>query len=89
MGHGTLREVRDELGDPRRGPGWVGGTSERSRTGRGPPGDAGWVGGPSGRSGTGRVTLQRVKEPSERSGQGRGTLGEVQDWERAPRGGPR
>ena len=32
---GTLGAVWDGLGDPRRGPGWVGVPSGRSRTGRG------------------------------------------------------
>ena len=35
MGQGTLREVRDESGDPPKGPGWVRGPSGRFGTGRG------------------------------------------------------
>ena len=35
IGWGTLREVRDGLGDPREFPGGVGGPSGRSGTGRG------------------------------------------------------
>ena len=43
-GQGTFKEVRDGSGDPRGGPGRVGGHSERSK-------------GPSVKSGTGQGTL--------------------------------
>ena len=68
---GTLRELWDELGEPRRGPRWVGEPSEMSRTGWGtlgevrdgsvdPRGGPGRVGKPMRRSGTGRGTLEEV-----------------------------
>ena len=72
MGQRTINEVRDWLGDPRGGPGRVGGPTGRSGTGlrtygevRDELGDPweglGQVGGPSGRSGTGWWT-PRVPE---------------------------
>ena len=85
-------KVRDDLGDPCGGAVWVGDTSEKSGTGRGP---LGW-------SGMGRWTLREVQDgsgdPTEGSGQGwktsgmsgmgRGTLGKIRDGSMDHRGGP-
>ena len=76
MGRRTLGEVWNRLGDPRRGPGRVGGPSRMSGT---VPWTLG-VGEPFARYGTGR-------EPSGRSGTARGILGEVLDRSGDPREG--
>ena len=100
--HRTLREVRDGSEDHREGLGRVGGTSGRSKMGRGTLRDVrdgsgdtwgglGWVGGPSGRSGTGRDprgSPRRVWGTNRRSGTGWGTLMEVWDGSREATGGP-
>ena len=63
-GRRTIGEVRDGSGDPKEGPGWVGGPLGRSGTGRG---FLRWFGtgrGPSRSSGTGRETLREVRAGS-------------------------
>ena len=104
MGRGTLGEVRDRSGDPRKGPRWVGEIS-KVQDGLGEHREgAGRLGGTSSRSKTGRGNLGEVRDglsylwgvqddsqdprngpgyvggPSGRSGTGLGTLGEVSDW---------
>ena len=81
MGQGTLLEVRDGSGGPRRSLGWVGD----------PLGGPGRVKGPYQSTRMGREALKflgRVEGPSLRSGTGLDTLNKVRDVLGDPPGGP-
>ena len=94
MGWGTISEVLDGSGELCRGPGWIGGPSRRTGTGRellespgtgwgNHRGGPGWVVGLSRRFGTGLGTLREVLYGLggilPRSGTGWGTLSEDRD----------